>query len=574
MGPCGLGPAPLRRLGDTGPTLAQRRDFDWLDRFVPHDGSVTLRMGSAHDSALMVMGPESRALLSRLTNADLSAAAAPWMSAAQFEVAGRRVTALRVSYVGELGWELHLASSDLSAVYGAIREAGGDLGLVEFGSLALNAMRLEKGWHAWGADIGTEYSLFDAGLDRFVQCDKPDFVGRDAVRRQRESESTWRFTGFVIGGGDADPLSGDPILRNGKCVGYGTREARASGSPNVWPWATWCVSTASRNGGTRSRFSGSGGARLYRRCHSTIRRTYACEGWLPDSAICTATGTRMAFGSQHEISASRHEWSDMTDRPLNVVWMVADHQAYAHHWPIVRSTGLKQWRAREGCNFTRARTVLPVCSPARASMLTGLYPHAHGVTENDGRFGDRAGLDPGDRFRLVHQPLREAGYRCAWFGKWHVDNRRSAADYGFEGFSLPGYGYPYATPEYRRYLDDAGLPPPVAVIEMSGESGLTVGTQVDLAKADEWFDYESGVTRLDGAAKLNEAFFLSRLVEDWIDSIGTDPFFVRVDPWGPHPPYLLAAPWRGMFERSAVELSPNFRFDLEGRPPHHHRYRD
>ena len=221
----------------------------------------------------------------------------------------------------------------------------------------------------------------------------------------------------------------------------------------------------------------------------------------------------------------------MTDRPLNVVWMVADHQAYAHHWPIVRSTGLKQWRARGECNFTRARTVLPVCSPARASMLTGLYPHAHGVTENDGRFGGRAGLDPGDRFRLVHQPLREAGYRCAWFGKWHVDNRRSAADYGFEGFSLPGYGYPYATPEYRRYLDDAGLPPPVAVIEMSGESGLTVGTQVDLAKADEWFDYESGVTRLDGAAELHEAFFLSRLVEDWIDSIGTDPFFVRVDPW-------------------------------------------
>ena len=218
--------------------------------------------------------------------------------------------------------------------------------------------------------------------------------------------------------------------------------------------------------------------------------------------------------------------------------------------------------------------MLPVCSPARASMLTGLYPHAHGVTENDGRFGGRAGLDPGDRFRLVHQPLREAGYRCAWFGKWHVDNRRSAADYGFEGFSLPGYGYPYATPEYRRYLDDAGLPPPVAVIEMSGESGLTVGTQVDLAKADEWFDYESGVARLDGAAELHEAFFLSRLVEDWLDSIGTDPFFVRVDPWGPHPPYLLAAPWRGMFERSAVELSTNFRFDLEGRPPHHHRYRD
>ena len=219
--------ATIARLGESryllcGPTLAERRDFDWLVRFAPCDGSVTLHMGSAHDAALMVMGPESRALLSRLTDADLSAAAAPWMSAAQIEVAGRRVTTLRVSYVGELGWELHLASSDLAAVYDALRAAGGDPGLADFGSYALNAMRLEKGWHAWGADIGTEYSLFDAGLDRFVRFDKPDFVGRDAVLRQREAEAAWRFTGFVIEGGDADPLPGDPILRAGECVGHVT----------------------------------------------------------------------------------------------------------------------------------------------------------------------------------------------------------------------------------------------------------------------------------------------------------------------------------------------------------------
>ena len=205
-----------------GPTLAERRDFDWLAGLLPPDGSVTLGMGSAHDAALMVMGPKSRALLSKLTTADLSAAAAPWLSAARLDVAGRRVTALRVSYVGELGWELHLASSDLHAVYDAILDAGGDLGLVDFGSRALNAMRLEKGWHAWGADIGTEYSLFDAGLERFIRFDKPEFVGRDAVLRQREGAPTWRFTGFVIEGGDADPLPGDPILRAGECVGHVT----------------------------------------------------------------------------------------------------------------------------------------------------------------------------------------------------------------------------------------------------------------------------------------------------------------------------------------------------------------
>ena len=170
----------------------------------------------------MVMGPESRTLLSKLTNADLSAAAAPWMSAAEIVVAGRPVTALRVSCVGELGWELHVASSDLTAVYDAVHDAGGDLGLVDFGSWVLNAMRLEKGWHAWGADIGTEYSLFDTGLDRFARSERPDFICRDAVLRQREAEATWRFTGFVIEDGDADTLAGDPILRNGECVGHVT----------------------------------------------------------------------------------------------------------------------------------------------------------------------------------------------------------------------------------------------------------------------------------------------------------------------------------------------------------------
>lgn len=260
------------------------------------------------------------------------------------------------------------------------------------------------------------------------------------------------------------------------------------------------------------------------------------------------------------------------DRPLNIVWMVADHQAHAHHWPIVQSTGLKKRLAREGCSFTRAYTVLPVCSPARASMLTGLYPHAHGLTENDGRFGGRAGLDPGDW--LLHQPLSDAGYRCAWFGKWHVDDGRSAADYGFEGFSRPGYGYPYATPHYGNYLENKGLKPPVAEIEMAGESGLAAGTRIDLADADDWFDYESGVARLDASVELHEAFFLAHLVEDWLGSLGTEPFFVRIDPWGPHPPYLLAPPYHGMLDQSAVKLSPNFGFDLAGRPSHHLRYRD
>jgi len=179
-------------------------------------------MGSVRDAALMVMGPASRALLSKLTDADLSKDVAPWMSAVEIEVAGRPTTALRVSYVGELGWELHLASVDLSAVYDAICDAGTDLGLADFGSYALNAMRLEKGYHAWGPDFGTEYTVFDAGLEAFVKFDRPGFVGRDAVLRHREREPDWSFAGFVVEGGDADPLPSDPIFRSDEWVGYVT----------------------------------------------------------------------------------------------------------------------------------------------------------------------------------------------------------------------------------------------------------------------------------------------------------------------------------------------------------------
>lgn len=205
-------------------------------------------------------------------------------------------------------------------------------------------------------------------------------------------------------------------------------------------------------------------------------------------------------------------------------------------------------------------------------MLTGLYPHAHGLTENDGRFGGRAGLADSDW--MIHHALRQAGYRCGWFGKWHVDNHRSAMDYGFEGFSLPGYGYPYASDDYRDYLREPGLPEPLARIEMAGESGLPSGSEVALLEAASWFDYESGVARLDGPAQLHEAFFVAEQARRWIESLDQEPFFARVDTWGPHPPYLLAEPFRGMLDDRRIELPVNFTSGLEQRPRHHRDYRD
>ncbi|MEM7339610.1 MAG: FAD-dependent oxidoreductase [Actinomycetota bacterium] len=224
--------ATIGRLGEDhflllGPTAARERDFDWLDRHLPRNGSVELRYGVDRTSTLMVMGPRSRELLGRLTDADLSKEAAPWMSLREIEIAGAMVTALRVSFVGELGWELHCDDADLVALYRAIHDAGTDLGIRDFGSYALNAMRVEKGYHGWGSEFGVEYTPYDVGLERFLALDKGDFVGRDAALRAGAAPAEWSYGVWTVDTSGVDGPAGDPppsapIRVDGKAVGFVT----------------------------------------------------------------------------------------------------------------------------------------------------------------------------------------------------------------------------------------------------------------------------------------------------------------------------------------------------------------
>lgn len=213
--------ATIARLADDqfllcGPTLAVDRDFDWISAKIGA-ADATLIRGYDHDAALLVMGPKSRSLLRLLTPADL---AAPWMSVAEINVAGVSVTALRVSYVGELGWELHVASEHLSTLYRAVWQAGVAHGICNFGSYALNAMRIEKGYHGWGADFGTEYTLFDAGLSKFANLSKGPFTGREAVVQQADEDAVWEFIGMEITDQGPEPLPSDTILKEGRVIGY------------------------------------------------------------------------------------------------------------------------------------------------------------------------------------------------------------------------------------------------------------------------------------------------------------------------------------------------------------------
>ena len=205
-----------------GPTLADQRDFDWLTAAADGRTDIRLERGYRHDAALMVMGPRSREVLSALTDADLSAEAQPWLSVTEMRLAGAELTAMRVSFVGELGWELHVASRDLPRVYGAVMERVDRIGGCEFGSYALNAMRIEKGYHGWGTDFGVEYTLFDAGLGRFANMRKGAFIGRDAVAEQATQASEWEWIGLEITGDGPDALPSDPIVLDGRWIGYVT----------------------------------------------------------------------------------------------------------------------------------------------------------------------------------------------------------------------------------------------------------------------------------------------------------------------------------------------------------------
>ncbi|WP_120501401.1 FAD-dependent oxidoreductase [Roseovarius sp. EL26] len=202
-----------------GPTLAVERDFDWISAQAER-ADVTLTKGYIHDGALLVMGPKSRELLQSLTSSNLDAQTAPWMSVAEIEIAGIPVTALRVSYVGELGWELHVSSDHLTQLFQAIWQAGLTHNICNFGSYALNAMRVEKGYHGWGTDFGTEYTLFDAGLSKFANMAKGPFTGREAVARQSKTDVEWSFIGMEITDLGPEPLPSDPILKDGVVIGY------------------------------------------------------------------------------------------------------------------------------------------------------------------------------------------------------------------------------------------------------------------------------------------------------------------------------------------------------------------
>ena len=197
----------------------EEHDFAWLEAQLDRDDvrieNVTPRYG-----VLTLAGPRSRELLQAVTGEDVSREAFPFFRARHLTVGQVPTLTLRVSYVGELGFELHHRVEYQRALYELLLEAGEPLGLVDFGYRALDSMRLEKAYRLWGVDMSADYTPLEAGLDRFVRFDKGDFVGREALLRQRERGIERTLACLTIETDDADAHGYEPVRRQGAPIGY------------------------------------------------------------------------------------------------------------------------------------------------------------------------------------------------------------------------------------------------------------------------------------------------------------------------------------------------------------------
>lgn len=223
-----LGEMTVSRLGEDrfyalSAAAAELRDQDLLMQSLrPHE-SVRIENVTEDRGVLVLSGPRSRELLSLLTDANLSNERFRWLSAREISVAGHPVRALRVSYVGELGWELHPPIASMAALYDAIWTQGRALGIANYGLYAVNSMRIEKGYKAWSTELTNELNMLEADMSRFINLDKADFAGKAATLAQ--APRPLKIVYAEVDAADTDARGGEPVLDRERCIGVTTSGA-------------------------------------------------------------------------------------------------------------------------------------------------------------------------------------------------------------------------------------------------------------------------------------------------------------------------------------------------------------
>jgi dimethylglycine dehydrogenase len=201
----------------------ETHDFDTLEKLLPADNSVRIDKVTTQRGVLVLAGPRSREVLAKVADIDVSNKAFPWLTSRRLSIKAAGVIAMRVNFVGELGYELHHPIEMQNAIFDALMDAGAPFGIKPFGIRAMDSLRLEKSYKLVGRELSIEYAALESDLQRFVDFDKGPFLGRDAL-------VAWRDKGFqnklvtleVQGVTDADARGSEPVMKNGAMIGRTT----------------------------------------------------------------------------------------------------------------------------------------------------------------------------------------------------------------------------------------------------------------------------------------------------------------------------------------------------------------
>ena len=197
-------------------------DLHWIESHLPDDRSVSVTDVSSGRCCIGLWGPRARDVLSRVTEDDVSNGGFPYMTAKPITIGEVPVTALRISYVGELGWEVYASTEQGLRLWDTLWEAGGPHGVIAGGGGAFDSLRLEKGYRLWGNDIHTEYNPYEAGIGFAVRMRKGEFIGRDALRQARARGMSRKLCCMTLDDPNTVVMGKEPILDGDRVLGYVT----------------------------------------------------------------------------------------------------------------------------------------------------------------------------------------------------------------------------------------------------------------------------------------------------------------------------------------------------------------
>ncbi|MBT4891062.1 MAG: GcvT family protein, partial [Rhodospirillales bacterium] len=202
--------------------VAQIHDYDWLTQHINDGEDVIIEDMTDAYGMLLLTGPKARDVLSACSDADLSNEAFPWLTAKNIDVGGITCYALRVSYAGELGWELHHSIADIAKIYDTLWAAGEAHGIGDFGAYAFNSLRMEKAYKGWGSELTTEITMIEADIERFARMSKDDFIGKSVLEKRKAEGHKIQCIYMSVDVDDVDCRGNEPLLFDGKAIGVVT----------------------------------------------------------------------------------------------------------------------------------------------------------------------------------------------------------------------------------------------------------------------------------------------------------------------------------------------------------------